>query len=194
MVKLNKIYTRTGDDGTTGLVNGERRLKHDARIAAFGEVDEANSAIGLARLHVSANADLDAVLAAVQNDLFDVGADLATPHDARAHDPDKGHLRITPAQVARIERDIDRFNAQLQPLRSFVLPGGAPAAAYLHLARAVARRAERQITELSASETVNPAALHYINRVSDLLFVLARIVNDGGKGDVLWKPGMNRGE
>jgi cob(I)alamin adenosyltransferase len=191
LVRLNKIYTRTGDDGTTGLGNGERRSKGDLRVEAYGTVDEANSCVGLARLHV-ADADLDAMLARIQNDLFDLGADLATPDDGRPLDYEP--LRIIAAQVDRIEAEIDRLNANLQPLRSFVLPGGSPAAAALHLARTVARRAEREMVRLAAveGEHVNPDAIRYVNRVSDFLFVAARVVNDNGEADVLWVPGKNR--
>lgn len=193
MVKLNKIYTRTGDDGTTGLVTGERRSKADPRLEAIGTVDEANAAIGLARLHTAnAHPALDAMLASIQNDLFDLGADLATPDDGKplAYEP----LRIVAAQTARIEADIDTLNAELQPLRSFVLPGGSPAAAALHLARTMARRAERVMVALKAKpgEQVSPEGLKYINRVSDFLFVAARAVNDNGNADVLWVPGKNR--
>ena len=193
MVKLNKIYTRTGDDGTTGLGSGERRAKHDLRVEAYGTVDEANSCIGLARLHTEGvYPELDAILARIQNDLFDLGADLSTPDTGKSlpYDP----LRIIDSQVMRVEADIDRLNANLAPLRSFVLPGGSPASAALHLARTVARRAERHMVALShkPDETVTPAALKYINRVSDLLFVAARVVNDNGAKDVLWVPGHNR--
>lgn len=193
MVKLNKIYTRTGDDGTTGLGGGERRLKHDLRVEAYGTVDEANSFVGLARLHTAKDfPELDTMLARIQNDLFDLGADLATPDTGQtlAYEP----LRIIDSQVSRVEADIDQLNENLAPLRSFVLPGGSPASAALHLARTVARRAERHMVELSQNpdETITPAALKYINRVSDLLFVAARIVNDNGAKDVLWVPGKNR--
>jgi cob(I)alamin adenosyltransferase len=193
MVKLNKIYTRTGDDGTTGLGSGERRLKHDLRVEAYGTVDEANSCIGLARLHtVKDFPELDTMLMRIQNDMFDLGADLSTPDtgETLAYEP----LRIIDTQVLRVEADIDRLNADLAPLRSFVLPGGSPASAALHLARTVARRAERHMVELAQrpGETVTPAALKYINRVSDFLFVAARVVNDNGAKDVLWVPGHNR--
>ncbi|RCW80643.1 cob(I)yrinic acid a,c-diamide adenosyltransferase [Phyllobacterium bourgognense] len=193
MVKLNKIYTRTGDDGTTGLGSGERRLKHDLRVEAYGTVDEANSCLGLARLHTEkAFPELDAMLMGIQNDLFDLGADLATPDKGQTlpYEP----LRIIDSQVLRLEAEIDRLNANLAPLRSFVLPGGSPASAALHLARTVARRAERHMVELAQKpdETVTPAALKYINRVSDFLFVAARVVNDNGARDVLWVPGHNR--
>ena len=195
MVVLNKIYTKTGDDGSTGLGDGSRRPKHDLRVAAYGSVDEANAVIGLCRLHAGADpAGTDTVLAAIQNDLFDLGADLATPeadkHDAGAK-TGRERLRVTDAQVARLESEIDRMNAGLEPLRSFVLPGGSAMAAHLHLARTVTRRAERNIVELAAHEPVNPAAIRYINRLSDFLFVAARIANDSGKRDVLWVPGKN---
>lgn len=192
MVKLNKIYTRTGDDGTTGLASGPRRAKHDLRVAAYGTVDEANSSIGLARLHTGAAPDIDAMLFRMQNDLFDVGADLATPETDKplGYEP----LRILAGQVARIEQDIDLLNARLQPLRSFVLPGGSPASAYLHLARTVLRRAERLAVELEKrqDERVNPEVVRYLNRASDFLFVAARALNDNGEADVLWVPGKNR--
>lgn len=192
MVVLNKIYTKTGDDGTTALGTGERRLKYDGRVAAYGTVDETNACIGLARLQTAGDADLDRMLARIQNDLFDLGADLATPETERK--PDYEPLRVTDAQVARIEADIDALNAGLKPLRSFVLPGGSPASAALHLARTVARRAEREMVELAEmpDEQVNSAALRYMNRVSDFLFVAARVVNDNGARDVLWVPGENR--
>ncbi|MCV0394403.1 MAG: cob(I)yrinic acid a,c-diamide adenosyltransferase [Rhizobiaceae bacterium] len=193
MVKLNRIYTRTGDDGTTGLVSGARRPKHDLRVAAYGTVDETGAVIGLARIHTQASdAEIDGMLFRVQNDLFDLGADLATPDTGE--DPGFEPLRIVAAQVARVEADIDILNQRLAPLKSFVLSGGKPAAAALHLARTVARRAERLMTELAAdpSETVSPEALKYINRVSDFLFVAARAVNDNGAGDMLWVPGQNR--
>lgn len=192
MVVLNKIYTKTGDDGTTALGTGERRLKYDLRVSAYGTVDEANACIGLARLHTGADADLDRMLSRIQNDMFDLGADLATPESEEKLDYEP--LRITDAQVTRIETDIDALNAGLQPLRSFVLPGGSEAAAALHLARTVARRAERDMVELAEQpgEHVNPVAVRYMNRVSDFLFVAARVVNDNGAGDVLWVPGKNR--
>jgi cob(I)alamin adenosyltransferase len=185
MVRLTRIYTRGGDQGQTSLSDGRRVAKHDPRVAAYGEVDEANATIGIARLHAPPEADM--MLARIQNDLFDLGADLATPGEAA------GALRIVEAQVSRLEAEIDRMNAELQPLDSFVLPGGTPAAAYLHLARTVTRRAERAITALAASEPVNPAAIKYVNRLSDHLFVLSRWLNDHGRGDVLWQPGANRG-
>ncbi|WP_306119489.1 MULTISPECIES: cob(I)yrinic acid a,c-diamide adenosyltransferase [unclassified Roseitalea] len=192
MVVLNKIYTKTGDDGTTALGTGERRLKYDLRIAAYGTVDEANACIGLARLQTGADPDLDRMLSRIQNDLFDLGADLATPETEEALDYEP--LRVSDAQVSRIEADIDALNAGLKPLRSFVLPGGSAASAALHLARTVARRAERMMVELAEKpgEHVNPAALKYMNRVSDFLFVAARVVNDNGARDVLWVPGKNR--
>lgn len=189
MVKLNKIYTRTGDDGTTSLVGGGRVSKHARRPSAFGEVDELNSVLGLARLHCKNGADMvgmDAQLARIQNDLFDLGADLATAEETAPA------LRITTDQVTRLEQEIDAVNANLQPLTSFILPGGTELAAWLHLGRTVARRAERQMTELAVEEPVNEAAMQYINRVSDLLFVLARHANGDGQSDVLWVPGDNQ--
>lgn len=192
MVKLNRIYTRTGDDGLTGLATGERKLKCDARVEAYGTVDETNATLGLARLHAAADADLDAALRRIQNDLFDLGADLATPEagDSLAWTP----LRVTAAQVQRLEAEIDRFNAEIAPLDSFVLPAGSPLATFLHLARTVARRAERATVRLALveGETVNPEVIRYLNRLSDLLFVAARRANDNGKGDVLWTPGETR--
>ena len=192
MVVLNRIYTRTGDDGSTALSTGERRPKYDLRVAAYGTVDETNATLGLARLHTAAVEPLlDAMLGRIQNDLFDLGADLATPEGKPvAWEP----LRITAQQVARLESEIDLLNADLSPLRSFVLPGGTPAAAHLHLARTVSRRAERLMVELAAdpAEAVGRPALHYMNRLSDFLFVVARWVNDRGAADVLWVPGANR--
>ncbi|MBO9195540.1 MULTISPECIES: cob(I)yrinic acid a,c-diamide adenosyltransferase [unclassified Rhizobium] len=192
MVKLNKIYTKTGDDGTTGLVAGPRRLKDDLRVEAFGTIDEANSAIGIARLHMQGMPELDAMLMSIQNDLFDLGADLATPDTGTP--PEYEPLRIVESQVTRIENDIDKLNADLQPLKSFVLPGGHSAAAHLHLARTITRRAERLMVTLSRSEgeIVSAAALKYVNRLSDFLFVAARHANDRGHADVLWVPGKNR--
>ena len=193
MVKLNKIYTRTGDDGTTGLVDGSRRAKHDPRMAAIGEVDELNSALGFAALAVEGATLAD--LRRIQNDLFDLGADLATPLGAIGGEdfaPSEMVLRIVAAQVAWLERAIDAANAPLAPLTSFILPGGSEAAARVHLARAIARRAERAGTALAESEPVNPQALAYLNRLSDYLFVLARAINAGGDGDVQWVPGANR--
>ncbi|MFG1345130.1 cob(I)yrinic acid a,c-diamide adenosyltransferase [Xanthobacter autotrophicus DSM 431] len=192
MVKLNKIYTRTGDDGTTGLGTGARVPKYDLRVDAYGAVDEANAAIGIARLHVGADAVLDAILTRIQNDLFDLGADLCVP--PAAHEPPGTALRIVPAQVARLEEDIDALNAGLTPLTSFVLPAGSPAAAHLHLARTICRRAERIMVELShqGDGQVGAPAIQYVNRLSDLLFVAARHANARGAGDVLWVPGASR--
>ncbi len=192
MVKLNKIYTRTGDDGTTGLASGPRRVKSDLRIDAFGTVDEANSAIGMARLHTADTPEMDAMLMRIQNDLFDLGADLATPDTGEKLEYEP--LRIVAVQVERIEADIDTVNANLHPLNSFVLPGGSPASAALHLARTIARRAERLMVDLARTEgeIVSAEALRYINRVSDFLFVASRALNDGGRADVIWVPGKNR--
>ncbi|CDM59445.1 MULTISPECIES: cob(I)yrinic acid a,c-diamide adenosyltransferase [Rhizobium] len=192
MVRLNKIYTKTGDDGTTALVSGPRRLKYDLRVEAYGTIDEANSAIGVARLHMQGMPVLERMLTSIQNDLFDLGADLATPDYGKP--PAQEPLRIVDSQVARIESDIDELNADLQPLKSFVLPGGHSAAAHLHLARTIARRAERLMVELARTdgEVVSDAALKYVNRVSDFLFVAARHANDRGHADVLWVPGKNR--
>lgn len=184
MVRLNKIYTRTGDNGTTGLADGTRRPKHDARLEAVGAVDEANATLGWAALAIDDATDL----ARVQNDLFDLGADLATPGEDFT--PSDMVLRIVPAQSEWLERRIDAANERLAPLRSFILPGGSEAAGRLHIARAAARRAERAMTALAAAEPVNPAALAYINRLSDYLFVLARVANGGE--DPLWQPGANR--
>jgi cob(I)alamin adenosyltransferase len=190
MVALNRIYTRTGDDGTTALGNGERRKKYDLRVAAYGTLDEVNAAIGLARLYVADDFALDAVLARIQNDLFDVEADLCLAEKG----PGGARLTVTDAQVEWLEQQIDRLNADLAPLRSFVLPGGSPAAAHLHLARTVCRRGERLMVELNdqAGEGVTAAALRYVNRLSDLLFVAGRYANDKGRSDVLWRPGENR--
>ncbi|HUA53650.1 MAG TPA: cob(I)yrinic acid a,c-diamide adenosyltransferase [Candidatus Sulfotelmatobacter sp.] len=188
MVQLTRIYTRGGDRGQTSLGDGARVDKHDLRVASFGTVDEANAAIGMARLHAPAGEpEIDAMLARIQNDLFDLGADLCRPGDGT-----DGKLRVVDSQVDRLEREIDRLNAGLAPLDSFVLPGGVPCAAHLHLARTVTRRAERLTTQLAAREPVNPVALKYLNRLSDHLFVLARWVNDRGARDVLWVPGANR--
>ncbi|HVO17308.1 MAG TPA: cob(I)yrinic acid a,c-diamide adenosyltransferase [Alphaproteobacteria bacterium] len=187
MVKLTKIYTRGGDRGETSLGDGTRVPKHDVRVAAYGTVDEANAVVGLARLHTSG--EVDAMLMRVQNDLFDLGADLCTPE---APDPKYPPLRMVQAQVDRLEHEIDALNATMKPLDSFILPGGSPAASWLHLARTVVRRAERLMTELAAHEAINPVAVKYANRLSDHLFVLARHLNDGGKSDVLWVPGKNR--
>ena len=192
MVVLNKIYTRTGDDGTTALGSGARRKKYDLRIATYGTLDETNAAIGLARLHTAGNTALDAPLGRIQNDLFDVGADLCTP--GRGKGPGGARLTVTDKQVAWLETEIDRLNAELAPLRSFVLPGGSPAAAHLHLARTICRRAERLAAELKdkAGESVTPEVLKYLNRLSDYLFVASRYANGKGSADVLWKPGENR--
>ena len=187
MVTLSKIYTKTGDSGETGLGDGSRISKASRRISAIGAVDEANSAIGIARL--DAQDEMDAMLARIQNDLFDLGADLCTPEDGRKS---AGALRIVPAQVDRLEQEIDAMNAHLTPLASFILPGGTVLAASLHLARTVTRRAERLVVALAEREPVNPDAIKYLNRLSDHLFVLGRHVNDGGKLDVLWVPGANR--
>lgn len=188
MVKLNKIYTRTGDDGTTGLGDGARVPKNALRVEAFGTVDEANAAIGLARL--TADAACDAILSRIQNDLFDLGADLCTPD--RGKDLGYEPLRVVDAQVVWLEQQIDSLNANLEPLRSFILPAGTPTSAHLHLARTIARRAERLIVALAAEEPIGGAAVRYINRLSDLLFVMARVANEGGRADVLWVPGANR--
>jgi len=193
MVVLNRIYTRTGDDGTTALASGARRDKFDLRVEAYGTVDETNAAIGMARVHTaSASPEIHAMLGRIQNDLFDLGADLATPDTGEklSYEP----LRIVASQVARLEADIDALNARLSPLRSFVLPGGSAAAAALHVARTVARRAERLMVELSRrpGEIVGAEAIRYMNRLSDFLFVAARAANDNGAADVLWVPGANR--
>jgi cob(I)alamin adenosyltransferase len=189
MVVLNRIYTRTGDDGTSALATGERRPKSDLRFAAIGTIDEVNAHVGMARLHREALGDTrDAMLAAIQNDLFDLGADLATPEKVGGRE----RLRIVAAQVERLEREIDAMNTALSPLTSFVLPGGTPSATALHLCRTVARRAERLVVELAAKETVNPEAVHYVNRLSDFFFVAGRVMNDNGAADVLWVPGKNR--
>jgi cob(I)alamin adenosyltransferase len=189
MVVLNRIYTRTGDDGTTALGSGERRKKHDLRVAAYGTLDELNAAIGLARIH-NADPALDTLLAHVQNDLFDAGADLCLSQKG----PGGARMTVTDTQVVWLEQQIDTLNAELTPLRSFILPGGRPSAGYLHLARTICRRAERLMVELreKSSEGVTPAALRYVNRLSDLLFVVARYANDKGACDVLWQPGQNR--
>jgi cob(I)alamin adenosyltransferase len=187
MVQLTRIYTRGGDGGETSLTDGARVPKQSLRVAAYGTVDEANAAIGLARLHTTG--DADAMLLRIQNDLFDLGADLATPETGRKAE---GALRIIAVQVARLESEIDAMNAELAPLQSFVLPGGTPAASYLHLARTVVRRAERLTASLAAAEPTNAEALKYLNRLSDLLFVMSRHVNDRGARDVLWQPGAFR--
>lgn len=191
MVVLSKIYTRTGDKGDTALVDGTRVAKSSARVEAYGTVDETNATVGLARLH--AEGDLDAALARISNDLFDLGADLGRP--AMEKDAEAGYpvLRMIDAQVDRLEREIDAMNADLSPLRSFILPGGSALAAHLHLCRTVCRRAERLAVALSQDESVNPAAIRYLNRLSDWFFVAGRIANDSGNKDVLWVPGLTRG-
>jgi cob(I)alamin adenosyltransferase len=193
MVVLNRIYTRSGDDGTTALGTGERRKKYDLRIEAYGTLDEVNAVIGVARLHMAGDPALDAVLSRIQNDLFDVEADLCMPSEA-GKGPGGARLTVTDAQVTWLEGEIDRLNAELAPLKSFVLPGGSPAAAYLHLARTVCRRAERMMVALAdkPGESVTAAALKYVNRLSDFLFVAGRRMNDKGAADVLWVPGQNR--
>jgi cob(I)alamin adenosyltransferase len=192
VVVLNKIYTRTGDDGTTALGTGERRKKYDLRVAAYGTLDELNAALGIARLHTAGDAALDAALSRIQNDLFDAGADLTMPGKGKG--PDGARLTVTENQVTWLESEIDRLNAELAPLRSFVLPGGSAASAYLHLARTICRRGERLIAELGdrPNESVTPELLKYVNRLSDFLFVAARHANGQGAGDVLWIPGRNR--
>ena len=187
-MKLDKIYTRTGDEGKTSLGDGARLPKFHPRVTAYGSIDETNSTIGVAILHI-ADDDVLAALRHVQNDLFDVGADLCRPERPSTQ---AVPLRITDEQVAWLENRIDRFNVELEPLTSFVLPGGSPASAYLHLARTITRRAERDVAHLSAEESINPAALRYVNRLSDLLFVLARYLNDQGKKDIRWQPGLHR--
>ena len=192
MVVLNRIYTRTGDNGDTALGTGERRPKFDLRVEAYGTVDETNATLGMARLHTGGDPNLDAMLARIQNDLFDLGADLCTPDKGEklAYEP----LRIVQTQVDRLEKEIDELNASLAPLRSFVLPGGAPAAAALHLSRTICRRAERLMVALSRTEgeAVSAPALQYVNRLSDFLFVASRYANLTAGGDVLWTPGKNR--
>lgn len=192
MVVLNRIYTRAGDDGTTSLGTGERRKKYDLRIAAYGTLDEVNAVIGIARLHTAGDPGFDALLGRVQNDLFDVEADLCLPGKGKG--PGGARLNVTEAQVTWLEQEIDRLNAELEPLKSFVLPGGTPGAAYLHLARTVCRRAERIMVELKdrPGESVTPEALKYVNRLSDFLFVASRWLNDRGSRDVLWAPGQHR--
>jgi len=192
MVKLNKIYTRTGDKGQTGLGDGARVAKHSIRVAAYGTVDEANSVLGLARLETAKLEDdgvAEAMLGRIQNDLFDVGADLCTPEQ---ENPEYPPLRVSAQQVERLEVEIDAMNAELEPLSSFILPGGSAVSAWLHLARTTARRAERLIAELAEAEAINDQSLTYMNRLSDHLFVMARFLNDKGKADVLWVPGQNR--
>ena len=191
MVKLNKIYTRTGDDGTTGLVDGSRLSKSALRVQAYGDVDETNAIIGLVRLHLKSRM-LDSMMARIQNDLFDLGADLATPLPAEGEEDSEYALRMVAAQSTRLEQELDKLNADLEPLNSFVLPGGSPPAAYLHQARTVCRRAERLCVAMLDEASVNPHALTYLNRLSDFLFVAARWCNDQGKTDVKWVPGANR--
>ncbi|MBI1204188.1 MAG: cob(I)yrinic acid a,c-diamide adenosyltransferase [Rhodopseudomonas sp.] len=190
MVVLNRIYTRSGDDGTTSLGSGARRKKYDLRVAAYGTLDEANAVLGLVRLHTAADPALDAALSRIQNDLFDVEADLCLAEKG----PGGARLTVTDAQVAWLEGEIDRLNTDLAPLKSFILPGGSAASAYLHLARTVCRRAERIMVELRdvPDEDVSEASLKYVNRLSDYLFVAGRYANDKGAADVLWAPGQNR--
>lgn len=190
MVVLNKIYTRTGDAGETALGNGTRVAKHSHRVNAYGTVDEVNATVGLARQ--VAQGDMDTMLSAIQNDLFDLGADLCTPDMEQDAEREYPPLRMVAAQVDRLEREIDTMNARLDPLRSFILPGGSALAAQMHMCRTVARRAERLVVELAAAEAVNPAAVKYLNRLSDWFFVAGRIANDDGRDDVLWVPGANR--
>lgn len=190
MVVLNRIYTRTGDAGETALGNGARVAKHALRVQAYGTVDETNAALGLARLH--SGGEVDAALARIQNDLFDLGADLCRPEMERDHEAGYPVLRMVASQVTRLEAEIDAMNARLEPLRSFILPGGTPLAAHLHLCRTVSRRAERLVVELATVEAINEAAVQYLNRLSDWFFVAARIANDEGRADVLWVPGANR--
>ena len=193
MVKLNKIYTRTGDDGTTGLVDGSRIAKSAPLMAAIGDVDEANSFVGLAAAALDPASEEAAMLSRIQNELFDLGADLATPPDTRVgFGPHEMALRVVPSQIARLEDEIDRMNDALDALRSFILPGGTEAAARLHLARAVTRRAERGAVAANGERDLNPLALNYLNRLSDHLFVLTRHINAGAGGDILWKPGATR--
>jgi cob(I)alamin adenosyltransferase len=194
MVVLNRIYTRTGDDGTTSLGSGERRKKYDLRVEAYGTLDEVNAAVGIVRLHTAGDARLDAMLARIQNDIFDVEADLCILDDNKGKGPGGAKLNVTEKQVQWLEQQIDSLNEDLPPLRSFVLPGGSPAAAYLHLARTMCRRAERLMVALrdQPGETVTPEAIQYVNRLSDFLFVAGRHANDRGDKDVLWQPGQNR--
>ncbi|MEM1344728.1 MAG: cob(I)yrinic acid a,c-diamide adenosyltransferase [Pseudomonadota bacterium] len=192
MVVLSKIYTRTGDAGETALGDGSRVAKHSARVEAYGTVDELNATLGLARLHVEAGTEMATALSRIQNDLFDMGADLCTPHMERDGEREYPPLRMIPAQVERLEREIDTMNADLKPLRSFVLPGGSALSAHLHLCRTICRRAERFTIALSTVEGVNEAALKYLNRLSDWFFVASRAANANGEGDVLWVPGKNR--
>ena len=190
MVVLNKIYTKTGDKGTTALGNGSRVEKHSARVSAYGTVDEVNATVGLARLQ--ATDEMSDMLARIQNDLFDLGADLCRPEMEKDADAEYPPLRVNDAQVSRLETEIDGTNGDLEPLRSFILPGGSALAAHLHLCRTVSRRAERLATELATVEHVNPAAVRYLNRLSDWFFVASRVANNNGKDDILWVPGANR--
>lgn len=190
MVVLNKIYTKTGDAGETALGNGARVAKHSLRVTAYGTVDETNATVGLARLHASG--EMDAQLAAIQNDLFDLGADLCRPDMEKDAEAEYAPLRMTASQVTRLEDEIDAMNDALEPLRSFILPGGSPLAAHLHLCRTVSRRAERLSVELATVEAINEAAVKYLNRLSDWFFVASRIANNDGKNDILWVPGANR--
>ena len=190
MVVLNKIYTRTGDAGETALGDGARVAKYNLRVNAYGTVDEVNATLGMARLH--ATGDTDTALARLQNDLFDLGADLCRPDMASDADAPYPPLRISAAQTGRLESEIDAMNAHLEPLRSFILPGGSALSAHLHLCRTVARRAERLVVELATQEPINPDAVKYLNRLSDWFFVAARMANDPGRADVLWVPGANR--
>ncbi|MGR3540319.1 MAG: cob(I)yrinic acid a,c-diamide adenosyltransferase [Hasllibacter sp.] len=189
MVVLNKIYTKTGDAGETALGDGARVAKHSTRVEAYGTVDELNAALGLARQH---GGDMDPMLSAISNDLFDLGADLCRPDHEKDSEAEYPPLRIATAQVDRLEAEIDRMNADLEPLRSFILPGGTALAAHLHLCRTVCRRAERRVVELATMESINDEAVRYLNRLSDWFFVAGRVANDGGKADVLWIPGANR--
>lgn len=190
MVVLSRIYTRTGDAGDTALGNGARVGKHSLRVTAYGTVDELNATLGMARLH--ATGETDAQLSAIQNDLFDLGADLCRPEMEKDAESEYPPLRMVETQTARLEREIDAMNTRLEPLRSFVLPGGSALASYLHLSRTICRRAERKTVELATTETVNPAAITYLNRLSDWFFCASRIANDEGRADVLWIPGANR--
>jgi len=190
MVVLNKIYTKTGDAGETALGDGARVAKHSMRVTAYGTSDELNACLGVARLH--AEGEIDAALSRIQNDLFDLGADMCTPNMEQDDKKEYPPLRMVAEQVARLESEIDAMNAKLEPLRSFILPGGSPLSAHLHICRTVARRAERLAVELATMESVNPEAVKYLNRLSDWFFVAARIANDDGKADVLWVPGANR--
>ncbi|MFU8865886.1 MAG: cob(I)yrinic acid a,c-diamide adenosyltransferase [Rhodobacterales bacterium] len=190
MIVLNKIYTKTGDKGETALGDGTRVAKFSQRVTAYGTVDEANATVGMARLH--ADAELSAALARIQNDLFDLGADLCRPDMERDAEAEYPPLRMVKSQVDRLEAEIDAMNSELEPLRSFILPGGSPLAAYLHLCRTVSRRAERETVELATQETVNTDAVKYLNRLSDWFFVAARVANENGRADILWVPGANR--